>query len=198
MASIFCKVSLALLNRIQPILERLKENITKPWKPSIIDRSNIGIHSDSRLVILNVHDVKNQSINEQQHAILERCVNSISIFLKSSRNAIPKYEHMIALHALSTFIFTRIVQTVVLISKSAQHCLYNSRKDRCTQHMWSNDLFVLCNYNEVSSNVMWTIRNEADKTFFRTNWQRCFWYFLLKLAKLHFKFFVSHLISLNY
>ena len=27
---VFCKVSLALLNRIQPILERLKENITKP------------------------------------------------------------------------------------------------------------------------------------------------------------------------
>ena len=40
LASIFCKVSLALLNRIQPILERLNENITKPWKPSIIDRSN--------------------------------------------------------------------------------------------------------------------------------------------------------------
>ena len=39
LASIFCKVSLALLNRIQPILERLKENITKPWKPSVIDRS---------------------------------------------------------------------------------------------------------------------------------------------------------------
>ena len=39
LASIFCKVSLALLNRIQPILERLKENITKPWKPLIIDRS---------------------------------------------------------------------------------------------------------------------------------------------------------------
>ena len=36
---IFCKVFLVLLNRIQPILERLKENITKPWKPSTIDRS---------------------------------------------------------------------------------------------------------------------------------------------------------------
>ena len=30
-----------------------------------------------RLVILNVHDVKNQSINKQERAILERCVNSI-------------------------------------------------------------------------------------------------------------------------
>ena len=40
LTSIFCKVSLALLNRIQPILERLNENITKPWKPSIIHRSN--------------------------------------------------------------------------------------------------------------------------------------------------------------
>ena len=39
LASIFCKVSLVSLNRNQAILERLKENITKPWKPSIIDRS---------------------------------------------------------------------------------------------------------------------------------------------------------------
>ena len=39
-ASIFCKVSLALLNRIQPILERLNKSITKQWKPSIIGRSN--------------------------------------------------------------------------------------------------------------------------------------------------------------
>ena len=34
------------------------------------------------LVILNVHDVKNQSINEQEHVILERCVNSILYLLK--------------------------------------------------------------------------------------------------------------------
>ena len=39
LASIFCKVSSALLNRIQPILERLNENISKSWKPSI-RRSN--------------------------------------------------------------------------------------------------------------------------------------------------------------
>ena len=32
-------ISLALLNRIQPILERLKENITKAWNLSIIDKS---------------------------------------------------------------------------------------------------------------------------------------------------------------
>ena len=68
LASIFCKVSLALLNRIQPILERLNENIMKPWKPSIIDRSKWCYHWYSfkfeRLVISNVHDVKNESINE--------------------------------------------------------------------------------------------------------------------------------------
>ena len=38
LGNIFCKASLALLNRIQPILERLKENIMQPWKPSITDR----------------------------------------------------------------------------------------------------------------------------------------------------------------
>ena len=86
---------------------------------------------------------------------------------------IPKYEHVIAPHVLSTSIFTRIVQTVVLNSKSAQHCLYNSGKDRCTQHIRSNDMFVLWNYNEISSNVMWTIRNEADKTFARTKQIDC-------------------------
>ena len=37
--SIFCQVSLALLKRTQPILERLNKNITKAWKASIIDRS---------------------------------------------------------------------------------------------------------------------------------------------------------------
>ena len=44
-----------------------------------IGGANIGIHSNSRdlLVVLNVHDVKNQSINEQERAVLERCVNSI-------------------------------------------------------------------------------------------------------------------------
>ena len=31
------------------------------------------------------------------------------------------------------------------ISKSAQHCPCNSGKDRCTQYMWSNDMFVLWN-----------------------------------------------------
>ena len=29
-------------------------------------------------------------------------------------------------------------------------------------------MFVLWTYNEISSNVMWTIRNEAGKTFART------------------------------
>ena len=41
LASIFCKVFLELFNRIQPILERLKKNITKSWKPSVIDKSKL-------------------------------------------------------------------------------------------------------------------------------------------------------------
>ena len=31
------------------------------------------------------------------------------------------------------------------LMKSAQHCLYNSGKDRCTQYMWANDMFPLWN-----------------------------------------------------
>ena len=85
LASIFCKVCLALLNRIQPILERLKENIIKPWKPSIIDRSKWCWHWFSfkfkRLVILNVHHVKSQSIHGQKGAALVTFVNSILHYL---------------------------------------------------------------------------------------------------------------------
>ena len=61
----------------------------------------------------HVHDVKNQSINEQEHVILERCVNSILYLFKCSRNTIPKYEHNIAPHVWSASILTRIVQTVL-------------------------------------------------------------------------------------
>ena len=82
LTSIFCKVSLALLNRIQTTLKRLQENITKTWKPLIIDRSirgaNIGIHSNLRdCFFFNVFAVKNQFINEQERAVLEIYVNSV-------------------------------------------------------------------------------------------------------------------------
>ena len=53
--------------------------------------------------------------------------------------------NIIAPHVSSTSIFTRIVQTVLCRLKSAQHCLYNSGKDRCTQYMWANDMFPLWN-----------------------------------------------------
>ena len=96
---------------------------------------------------------KNQSINEQKHAvsavsgglyanrtlltelstwaasliIFEQAVNLIcsfesfgkmcktafSIFIKNSRNVIPKYEHIIVRHASHISTFTRIVETVL-------------------------------------------------------------------------------------
>ena len=37
---------------------------------------------------------------------------AFSIFLKSRKNMIPKYEHIITPYVLSTSIFTRVVQTV--------------------------------------------------------------------------------------
>ena len=93
--------------------------------------------------------------------------HSQSSYLRSSTNTTPKYEHIIAPHVLSTSIFTRIVQAVLCWFKSAQHCLYNSGKDRFARYI-CNDMFVLWNCNEISSNVMWKIRNEANKIFVRT------------------------------
>ena len=60
---------------------------------------------------------------------------AFSIFIKKSRNAMPKYEHIIAprVSSISTFI-PELYNSVVLISL----------------------------------NVMWNIRNEADKTFVKT------------------------------
>ena len=64
----------------------------------LINGANIGSYAFKfkRLVILNVYDVKNEFIDEQANAIFERCVKAFSIFLKSGRNTIPKYEHIIA------------------------------------------------------------------------------------------------------
>ena len=55
--------------------------------------------------VLSVHDVKNQSINEQKCALSARFVNSILYLFKNSRNAILKYEHIIAAHISSISIF---------------------------------------------------------------------------------------------
>ena len=108
LASIFFKVSLALLSRIQPILERLKENIMKPWKSSITETSKWCQHwylfKFKRLVILNVHDVKNQSINEQECAVLERCVNSILYLHKKKKKCDSKVRTIIVPHVSSTCI----------------------------------------------------------------------------------------------
>ena len=38
-----------------------------------------------------------------------------------------------------------VTYQAVNVFSSAQHCLYNSGKDRCTRYMWSNDMFVLWN-----------------------------------------------------
>ena len=57
---------------------------------------------------LNVHDVKNQSINKQKRAVLARFVRNILYLHKNSRNAIRKYEHIVAPHVLNISTFTRI------------------------------------------------------------------------------------------
>ena len=137
---IFCKVSLTLLKRIQPILERLKENITKPWQPSIIEDlsgANIGIHSNSRNLLFWMFMISkiNPLLNERVQ-FWKDMKTAFYIFIKNSRNAIPKYEHIIATHLLSTFTFTWIVQTLLC---------------------WFHRMFVV-----------WNIRNKGDKTFVRT------------------------------
>ena len=120
---------------------------SQSWKDlmkTLRNYGNLQSLTDQRLVILNVHDVKSQSINEQQNAIFERCVNSIPYFLKKYK----KYDSKVRTYHCSIcieyiYLYQSCTDSVVLISKSAQHCLYSSGKDRCTRYMWSNDMFVL-------------------------------------------------------
>ena len=53
--------------------------------------------------------------------------------------------------------------------KSAQHCLHNSGKGRCTRYMWSNDIFVL--WNHISA-IFYGDRKYCLHTFpwFLTSW----------------------------
>ena len=53
--------------------------------------------------------------------------------------------------------------------KSAQHCLYNSGKGRCTRYMWSNDMFVL--WNRISA-IFYEDRKYCSHIFpgFLTSW----------------------------
>ena len=81
-----------------------------------LSRANTGINSNLRDWLFSMfYDVKRQSINEQECAALERCVNSIFYFHKNSINAIPKYEHIIAPHVSSTSTFIKIADSVVMI-----------------------------------------------------------------------------------
>ena len=132
-----------MLNRIHPILERVKETLQSHEKlRSLIDLSgvNIGVHSNSRdwlfwmFMLSKINPLMNKSM------LFWRDVWAVfSIFIKNSKNVIPKYKSIIAPHVSSTCIeYIRLYQN-------------------CT------DKVVL-----IWSNVMLNIRNELDKTFVRT------------------------------
>ena len=102
LASIFWKNSLALLNRIQPILERLRKTLQSHeniWSLTDLSGANIGIHSNSRdwlfwmFIMPKINPLMNKSL------LFWKDVKTVfSIFIKNSRNAIPKYGYIIAPH----------------------------------------------------------------------------------------------------
>ena len=78
--------------------------------------ANIGFHSNSRdgRVILSVHDVKNESINEQKCAALARCANSILYLYKK----IAERMNISLLHMYGVYLpsYQNCIDNVVLIS----------------------------------------------------------------------------------
>ena len=79
-----------------------------------ISGANIGIHSNSRdlLVVLNVHDVKNKSINEQERTVFERYVSSIFYLHKKQQ----KYDSKVRTYHCFTCI------TCIYLTRTAPCC----------------------------------------------------------------------------
>ena len=64
-----------------------------------------------------------------------------------------------------TYVSQNCTDSVVLQFKLAQHCLYNSRKDRCTQKMWSNT----CSYFVIVFALLFKKIENAFYTCFQNN-----------------------------
>ena len=85
--------------------------------------ANIGIHSNSRdwlfwmFIMPKINPLMNKSL-----LFWKDLKTVFSIFIKNSRNAIPKYGYIIAPHVSSTSTFTRIVQCCAdLIKCNVEH-----------------------------------------------------------------------------
>ena len=114
----------------------------------LINGANIGSYAFKfkRLVILNVRDVKNEFIDEQANAIFERCVNSIFYLFKKWK----KYDSKVRAYHCSIMYQVHLSLTELrrqCCTDFQTVCLFHSGKDRCTWYMWSNDMFVLLNFN---------------------------------------------------
>ena len=99
----------------------------------LINGANIGSYAFKfkRLVILNVHDVKNEFIDEQANAIFERSVNNILYLFKKWKKYDPKVR---AYHCSITY---RVHLSLTELHRQCcadfqTVCLCNSGKDRCT------------------------------------------------------------------
>ena len=79
---------------------------------------------------------------------------------------------------LTNVLSTSFLSFTLHSMKSAQHCLYNSGKGRCTRHMWSNDMFKLWNCisaffyedRECCLHIFLTARSSSLMDWFLTSW----------------------------
>ena len=84
--------------------------------------------SGKRLVILSVHDVRNQSINEQKCAVLARCVSSILYLYKKRAEMQFQSMNISLLHMYQVYLplYQNCIDSGVLISLNA---MWNIRKE---------------------------------------------------------------------
>ena len=84
--------------------------------------------SGKRLVILSVHDVRNQFINEQKCAVLARCVSSILYLYKKRAEMQFQSMNISLLHMYQVYLplYQNCIDSGVLISLNA---MWNIRKE---------------------------------------------------------------------
>ena len=123
---------------------QLQKKISKASLPVSADLSN-----DFKSVILETDQRKINLMKGKFWRSSKIIWNLLSVMLH-----ITPWLLMLMLHIRQSnyLVLTNVLSTSFLNvphyirwTLSAQHCLYNSGKGRCTRYMWSNDMFVLWN-----------------------------------------------------
>ena len=84
---------------------------------------------------------------EEQQKNLQPCQNNTTYHpMNPDTDVIYQTVNLFSSEKCFIYFISDVPISTSFLMKSAQHCLYNSGKGRCTQCMWSNHMFILSNH----------------------------------------------------